>query len=186
LLDAIRPRFEPALGIGPGQWLRLGFRLIGTLGDLRAEIVKGLGGRTASDIPMLVETRRLRLLVLDDLGGMHGGAPGLAMRRWLRGLHEQYAVKLLLVSNERLELAFPKDQWASDSPLWNLDPRPVELAPLTPADCARLVALRLAGCGGPADDYAELCREARHPRDLLHQCARRFERLRPDQGGSAR
>jgi hypothetical protein len=108
------------------------------------------------------------------------------MRRWLRGLHEQYAVKLLLVSNERLELAFPKDERAADSPFWNLDPMPVEVAHLAPADCARLVALRLVGCGCPADDYADLCREPRQPRDLLHQCARRFERLRPGQGGSAR
>ncbi|WP_295437183.1 TIR domain-containing protein [uncultured Thiodictyon sp.] len=186
LLDTIRPRFEPALGIGPEHWLRIGFRLIRTLGDLRAEIVKGLGGRTASDWRRLVETRGLRLLVLDDLGGMHEGARGLEMRRWLRGLHEQYAVKLLLVSNERLELVFPKDERAPDSPFWNLDPMPVELPPLAPADCARLVALRLSGSGCPADDYADLCREPRQPRDLLHQCARRFERLRPGQGGSAR
>ena len=186
LLDAIRPRFEPALGIGPGQWLRLGLRLIGTLGDLQAEIVKGLGGRNASEWRTVVETRGLRLLVLDDLGGMHGGAAGLAMRRWLRGLHEQYAVNLLLVSNERLELACPKDERAPDSPFWNLDPLPVELAPLAPADCARLVAVRLSGRGCPADDYADLCREPRHPRDLLHQCARRFERLRPGQGALAR
>jgi hypothetical protein len=60
-----------------------------------------LGGQKASEWRNLLHYRPLRLLVLDDLGGMDPGRKGWDMRRWLRGLDDHYRTKLLMG-------AFPK------------------------------------------------------------------------------
>ena len=162
---------EPEIG-----WIS--FRTIQTLNELKEAIVSPLGGQRAADWRGLMRTKPLRLLALDDLGGMDPGARGLTMRRWLRGLDDGFGTKLLPVSNERLDVLFRKDDPTRDSPLAGIDPIPVGLDPLSPRDCRRLADSRLAGTGLRADDYADLCREAQQPKALLARCAARFEDLR--------
>jgi hypothetical protein len=184
LLRAVRVRLTERLGWAEHEVGWVNFRTIQTQKELQEAIVARLGGQRAAEWRGLLRAKPLRLLVLDDLGGMDPGARGLAMRRWLRGLDDGFGTKLLPVSNERLEVLFRKDDPMRDSPLAGIDPIPVELEPLTAADCRRLVALRLTGTGLPLGDYTHLCSEPRQPSDLLARCAARFEALRRSGSGA--
>jgi len=185
LLQAIRARLPGELRIRADQIVWINCRTVSGLRGLQSAIVCELGGDRPAQWRGLIAARSLRLLLLDDLGGMDPGPEGLKQRRWLRGLDDQFRTKLLMVSNERLDVLFRRDDPLRDSPLMGLDPVPVELGPLGVADCGRLVDLRLAGIGHRVGDYADLYREPRQPRDLLGRCAERFERLRQGQGGCA-
>jgi len=178
LLQAIRWSISAELGWPEQSVVWINFRTIQTLTELQEAAVAQLGGQRATEWRSLLHAKPLRLLVLDDLGGMDPRARGLGMRRWLRGLDDGFRTKLLAVCNERLDVLFRKDDPTRDSPLAGIDPVAVELAPLTAADCMRLVVHRLAGTGLDPDDYADLCREPQQPKALLDRCAVRFEELR--------
>ncbi|WP_186405855.1 S1 family peptidase [Candidatus Accumulibacter aalborgensis] len=178
LLRLLRPRLGEQLDWTASEVAWLNFRTIETLRELQEALVHRLGGQRAGDWRSLMRVKPLRLVVLDDLGGMDAGAKGLEMRRWLRGLHDQFQTRLLPLSNERLEVLFRKDDPLRDSPLAGIDPIPVVLGPLPAADCRRLVEARLAGSKLPFADYAGLCREPQQPAALLARCAARFEEQR--------
>ena len=133
-----------------------------------------------NQINNLLKHKPLRLLLLDDLGGMEPGLRGYEMRRWLRGLgqDEKRPLKLVVISNERLEFLFHKDDPARDSPFADLDPVPVELSPLAPAFCHQLVQQRLAETPYHIAEFEDLYGTPQQPRELLYQCARRYEALR--------
>jgi hypothetical protein len=187
LLKVIRERVPDALGLRPEHVGWISFRSINALRDLQEAIVIELGGQRANGWRGLLQAKGLRLLVLDDLGGMDPGARGLTMRRWLRGLDDNFGIKLLMASNERLDVLFRKDDPTRDSPLDGLDPLPVELAPLSKRDRERLVALRLAGSPFRVEDFRDFCAEPVQPGPLLHHCCvARFEALLRDWMGLTR
>jgi hypothetical protein len=184
LLQAVRARIRVELDWSESEICWANSRTIQNLRDLQEAIALQLGGRDARDWRGLMRTKPLRLLVLDNLGGMDTGAAGLKMRRWLRGLGDDYRTRLLPVSNDRLEMLFRKDDPTRDSPLAGIDAVPVELAPLAPENCLRLIASRLEGTGLCVRDYADLCSEPRQPKALLIGCAERFERLTRHSSGA--
>jgi hypothetical protein len=112
---------------------------------------------------------------------MDPGQNGLKMRRWLRGLDDGYRTKLLMVSNERLDRLFRKDDPNRDSPFAGLDLLPVELAPL-PADvCHQIIEQRLSRTNFNIHSFADLLSMPRQPKDLLDSCAERYQALRQGQ-----
>lgn len=183
LLRELQRQVESRFGWRDSEIGSLNFRLIGSLHELKQEIVNHLGGQKPSEIKSLLRRKSLRLLLLDNLGGMEPGQRGYEMRRWLRGLSqdEHCPLKLVAVSNERLEFLFRKDDPARDSPFADLDPVPVELSPLAPAVCCQLVQQRLMGAVFPIMRFEDLCSVSRQPRELLHQCVVRYEELRRNQ-----
>jgi hypothetical protein len=136
-----------------------------------------LGGQKAGEWRGLLHHKPLCLLVLDNLGGMDPGQNGLKMRRWLRGLDDGYRTKLLMVSNERLEILFHKDDPTQDSPLAGLDPIPVIFAPLSIEVCCQIIEQRLSWTGFSITDFTDLLDTPRQPRELLATCAARYEAL---------
>ena len=177
LLNAIQRDIPSWLGCAPQAVLLIHFRDITGLKELQEHIVHHLGGSRANELRSLLRHKPLRLLILDDLGGMDPGERGLEMRRWLRGLDDSAGTKLLMVSNERLDVLFRKDDPSRDSPLAGLDPAPIELGPLSIETCRRLVALRLEGTGLDPASFSDLFQSPRQPRDLLHAAAARYEAL---------
>ena len=156
-----------------------------SLRDLQEILVKRLGGQRANELCSLLHHKSLRLLALDDLGSMDPGSRGLQMRSWLRslddGLDNEYRTKLLMVSNERLDVVFRRDDPSRDSPLAGLDPLPVELAPLSPEVCYQIVQQRLAGTSLRVEQFTDLFDTTSHyPQQLLALCAKRYEALRRD------
>jgi Trypsin-like peptidase domain len=117
MLRTIREDIPTWLGYQPQQILPIGVRGIGSLRELQELIVAHLGGEKANEWRSLLRLKPLRILLLDDLGGMDAGRRGLEIRRWLRGLDDSFGVKLLMVSNERLDILFRKDDPSRDSPL---------------------------------------------------------------------
>ena len=176
LLKAIRPRLASWLGFRPEEVLFVHFRGITRLPELQEIIVHHLGGRKANEWRRLLTHKPLRLLVLDDLGGMDPGARGRDMRRWLRSLYDSAGTKLLMVSNERLEVLFPDDDPNKDSTLIGLAGT-VELGPLPAELCGKIVTQRLEGTGLDPASFPDLFRTPRQPRDLLNAAATRYEAL---------
>ena len=155
----------------------LDFRGINSLNELKQEIVEHLGGEKLNQVKSLLKHKPLQLLLLDNLGGMEIGQRGYEMRRWLRGL-DQCHIRLVAVSNERLEILFRKDNPLRDSPFASLDSSPIELPPLAPAICRQLVQQRLMGVSFQIAQFEDLYSAPRQPRELLHKCAARYEELR--------
>jgi hypothetical protein len=143
LLKEITKQIPAWLGCQPYEILSIAFRSISNLRELQEAIVVYLGGQRANEWRNLLRHKPLCLLVLDDLGGMDPGQDGLKMRRWLRGLDDHSRTKLLMVSNERLEVLFRKDDPNRDSPLAGLDPIPVMFAPLSIEVCRQIIEQRL-------------------------------------------
>ncbi len=63
---------------------------------------------------------------------MDAGKRGYKMRRWLRGFAEQHDTRLLIASNDRLDILFRHDDPTIDSPFETLDRLPVHLEALPP------------------------------------------------------
>ena len=99
------------------------------------------------------------------------------MRRWLRGLDDRCRTKLLMVSNERLDVLFRKDDPTRDSPLAGLDPFPVQLDPLPSEICAQIVQQRLASTSLGIAQFADLFVVPCQPKALLDRCAARYDVL---------
>lgn len=177
LLQELQRQVKSRFGWRDQEICCLDFRQINSLNELKQGIVEHLGGEKSSEIRSLLQHKPLQLLLLDNLGGMETGSQGLKMRRWLRGL-EQRHIRLVAVSNERLEILFRKDDPTRDSPFASLDSSPIELSPLAPAFCRQLVQQRLAGTAFHITQFEDLCSAPRQPRDLLHQCAARHEVIR--------
>jgi hypothetical protein len=154
------------------------FRGITALRELQESVVTHCGGQKANEWRSLLRLKPLRLLLLDDLGGMDSGQRGLAMRRWLRGLDDLCRTKLLMVSNERLDVLFRKDDPTRDSPLAGLDPSPVQLDPLSSESCAQIVQQRLASTFLSIEQFADLLVAPCQPKALLDRCAARYDALR--------
>ncbi len=148
-----------------------------TLHELQSMIVHHSGGRDTSELRRLFQLKPLCLLILDDLGGMDAGEQGWNIRRWLRSLDDQYRTKLLMVSNERLEILFRQDDPTRDSPLDGLDPIPVELPPLPTDICRQIVRERLTGTAFQVSQFEPLFTEPRQPKELLGLCAVYYEKL---------
>jgi TIR domain len=183
LLRAIWSSIPSWLGCQPQQVQLLPFRGVTSLRDLQEMLVKRLGGQRANELRSLLYHKPLRLLALDDLGSMDPGSRGLQMRSWLRslddGLDNEYRTKLLMVSNERLDILFRRDDPNRDSPLAGLDPLPVELAPLSPEVCYQIVQQRLAVTSLRVEQFTDLFDTTSHyPQQLLALCAARYEALR--------
>jgi hypothetical protein len=152
-----------------------------SLRDLQETIVEHLGGQRANEWRSLLRHKPLTLLMLDDLGGLDPGRRGLEIRRWLRGLDDLCRTKLLMVSNERLDVLFRRDDPSRDSPLAGLDPLPVELAPLSPEVCYQIVQQRLAGTSLRVEQFTDLFDTTpQQPQHLLALCVARYEALRRD------
>jgi hypothetical protein len=177
LVNAIQRDISSWLGCAPQAVLLIHFRDITGLKELQEHIVHHLGGSRANELRSLLRHKPLRLLILDDLGGMDPGERGLKIRRWLRGLDDSAGTKLLMVSNERLDFLFRKDNPNRDSPLAGLDPIPIELGPLSVETCHRIMVLRLEGTGLDPASFADLFQSPRQPRDLLDAAAARYEGL---------
>jgi len=94
LLKAIRPGLSSRIGCRPEEVSFVHFRGITRLVELQEVIVDHLGGTKANEWRRLLTYKPLRLLVLDDLGGMDPGARGRNMRRWLRSLYDSAGTKL--------------------------------------------------------------------------------------------
>ena len=159
LLRKVWQNIPAWLGYQPQEVLLMPFRGITTLRELQETIVAHYGGQKVSELRSLLRVKSLRLLLLDDLGGMDSGQRGLAMRRWLRGLDDLCRTKLLMVSNEWLDVLFRKDDPTRDSPLAGLDPLPVSLT-LSPV---RLRADRAATSGQHLLGHYAVCRSLRRP-----------------------
>jgi hypothetical protein len=177
LLDVLWPLLSQEMKWSENAMLRIRFRSINSLNDLHLEVVRGLGGQRSNEWRSLLRIRPLRLLVLDDLTGMPRGERGLAMRRWLRNLADDYTVHLMITSNERLNIAFRDDNPTVDSPLHGLDPLPVDLGPLSPMVCREIVEERLLGTCWSADDFTALIDQPHQPGELLRLCAARYAEL---------
>ena len=177
LLQELRRQVGSRFGWQDREICCLDFRLIGSLNELKQEIVEHLGGEKPNQVMNLLKHKPLQLLLLDNLGGMEIGNRGYDMRRWLRGL-DQCHIRLVAVSNERLEILFRKDDPNRDSPFAGLDSSPIELLPLAPDICRQLVQQRLMGTSFQIAQFENLCSVPRQPRELLHQCAVRYEELR--------
>jgi hypothetical protein len=177
LLRIIQQNLPSWLGSQGYDVLLIPCRSVANVRELQDLIVHHLGGQKVSEWRSLFRFKPLRLLILDDRGGMDPGARGLEMRRWLRGLDDAYRTKLLMVSNERLDVLFRKDDSTRDSPLAGLDPVPVVLAPLPSAVCRLLVQQRLDSTTLDIAQFTDLLAEPRQPRQLLELCAARYEAL---------
>ncbi len=177
LLRTVLSQVPARLGWTDAMILRIGFRTIDKLNDLQMVIVSTLGGTRVAELRRLLTPRPLRLLALDDLGSMGTGADGYEMRRLLRGWAEEYAIRLLITSNAKLDVLFQDDS-TRDSPFANLDPAPLQLPLLSLEDCRALVSQRLAGTRYSLSDFAEVLIAPQQPRDLLRLCAQRYETLR--------
>ena len=178
LLQELQRQVKSRLGWRDQEICCLNFRQITRLSELKQGVVQHLGGEKPNEIrSLLLQHKPLQLLLLDDVGGMEIGQRGYDMRRWLRGL-EQYHIRLVAVSNERLEILFRKDDPTRDSPFAGLDSSPIELPPLAPAICRQIVQQRLAGTAFHITQFEDLYSAPRQPRDLLHQCAARHEVIR--------
>lgn len=177
LLQELRRQAKLQFGWRDQEICCLDFRQINSLNELKQGVLEHLGGEKSSEIRSLLRHKPLQLLLLDNLGGMETGSQGLKMRRWLRGL-EQCHIRLVAVSNERLEILFHKDDPTRDSPFAGLDSSPIELPPLTPDFCRQLVQQRLAGTAFGIAQFETLCNGWRQPRALLSECAGRYEELR--------
>jgi hypothetical protein len=177
VLKYVREQLPVWCGWQEQEILSFDFRLIYTLKELHKEFVVQLGGQEAYEWRSLLRSKPPRLLVLDNLGGMNPGELGLKMRRWLRGIGDE-GVKLLPISNEKLDVLFRKDDPNRDSPLANIDPLPVQLAPLSIDACRTIVQQRLSGIALDTDQFAEALRIPRQPKELLILCAARYEELR--------
>jgi hypothetical protein len=152
-----------------------------SLRDLQDTLVKLLGGQRANEWRSLLYHKPLRLLALDDLGSMDPGLLGLQMRSWLRSLDDNFRTKLLMVSNEHLNVLFRGDDPSRDSPLDGLDPLPVVLAPLSPEVCYQIVQQRLGRTSLRVEQFTDLFDTTSHyPKELLARCAGRYETLRRD------
>jgi hypothetical protein len=178
LLKELREQMWVQLGWPVQEVFSISLRGIIGLRELQEAVVVYLGGQKANELRSLLRYKPLRLLMLDDLGGMDPGKRGLDMRRWLRGLDDLCGTKLLMVSNERLDILFRKDDPTRDSPLAGLDPLPVQLAPLPSDVCRQIVQQRLAGTSFDVTQFADLLREPRQPKELLDMCVARYETLR--------
>ncbi len=178
LLKEIIQQIPSWLEYQPYEVLKIPFRSINNLRDLQEAIVIYLGGQKAGEWRGLLHHKPLCLLVLDDLGGMDPGQNGLKMRCWLRGLDDGYRTKLLMVSNERLDRLFRKDDPNRDSPFAGLDLLQVELAPLPTDVCRQIVEQRLSWTNFNIHSFADLLNMPRQPKDLLDSCAARYEALR--------
>lgn len=177
LLQELRRQAMSRFGWRDREICWLDFRMIGSLNELKQDIVEHLGGEKPNGIRSLLRHNPLQLLLLDNVGGMETDSQGLKMRRWLRGL-EQCHIKLVAISNERLEILFRKDDPTRDSPFASLDSSPIELPPLALAFCRQLVQQRLAKTPYHIAEFEDLYGTPQQPRELLHQCARRYEVLR--------
>lgn len=178
LLQDIHKNAPSWLGCPPQATLLIPFRGINSLRELQEVVVQTLGGQKAGEWRSLLRTKPLRLLMLDDLGVMDPGERGLAMRSWLRGLDDNYGTKLLMVSNERLEVLFRKDDPTRDSPLAGLDPLPIQLPPLSAAVCRQLVQQRLRDTSVEVDLFADIFQVPHQPKELFNLCAQQYETLR--------
>lgn len=177
LLRAVRERAAALPGWGgAGETLALNCGLLANLSQLQQEVAARLGVE-AKHLSAQLRRQPPRLLLLDDLGGMDRGETGYKMRRWLRGLADDRGTRLLMVSHRRLDLTFAADDPARGSLLAALDTRPLELAPLAPADCLALIESRLAGSGWELAAFADLAAAPLQPRELLHRCAERADEL---------
>lgn len=177
LLQELRQQVKSQFKWRDQEICYLDFRQINSLNELKQGIVQHLHGERPNEIRSLLQHKPLQLLLLDNLGGMETGNQGLRMRRWLRGL-EQCHIRLVAVSNERLEILFRKDDPTRDSPFAGLDSSPIELSPLAPAFCHQLVQQRLMGMAFDIALFEDLYSAPRQPRDLLHQCIARYEEPR--------
>ena len=171
-------RLVQELGWQEEEALLIGFRTIVSLTDVKERIVTYLGGQKTNQIRKLMRRRPLRVLALDDLGGMDAGKRGYKIRRWLRGFAEQHQIRLLIVSNERLDILFRHDDPTRDSPFETLDRLPVQLDPLSQQECLQLVQQRLAGSTLGLEQFGDLLNTPHQPKDLLDACAQRYEELR--------
>lgn len=182
LLQEIWRLLPARLGWPASAMLRLHFRGVANVRDLQTALVMALGGQRAQEWRALLQTKPVRFLILDDLGGMDAGAGGLAMRQWLRSLDDAFGTKLLMSSNTRLDVLFRRDDPTISSPLAGLDPLPVQLPPLPRDICQQLVEQRLAGTPWRLAHFAEVLLTPLQPQELLQRCAIRYEARR---GGAA-
>lgn len=178
LVREVHKNLSSWLGCPPQAVLLIPFRGINSVRELQEIVVQALGGRKATEWRSLLRTKPLRLLMLDDLGVMDPGERGLAMRSWLRGLDDNYGTKLLMVSNERLEVLFRKDDPTRDSPLAGLDPLPIQLPPLSAAVCRQLMQQRLRDTSVEIDLFADIFQVSHQPKELFNLGAQRYETLR--------
>lgn len=177
LVEAVVADLPQSLGWRAEEVIVIPFRGIMNLSAIRDELVVKLGGSRPNQLASLLHQRRLRLLGLDDVGGMDPRAGGYDIRRWLRGLSEGNNFKLLLTSTERLDILFRHDDPTRDSPFETLDRVPVVLPLLTPSACEKLVRARLAGHPVPPAAFADIFQHPHHPQDLLDRCAARYDDL---------
>ena len=177
LLSELQEQASAQFGWTPQEMCLVNLRLITNLRELQGTIAAYLGGQNANEILSLLRPKSLRLLMLNDLGGMDPGKRGYDIRRWLRGIAEGYEIRLVIVSNEKLENLFHKDDPLRDSPFVGIDPSPIELAPLPTDTCHQIVEQRLVETSCDLAEFADLLKEARFPRDLLNRCAARFDEL---------
>jgi hypothetical protein len=177
LLKTLQAQAAEQLGWTASQWLLIAFRTINLLRELQLEVVTGLGGTRIADLRTLLRSTPLRALALDDLGWMGAGNEGLKMRRWLRGFAEDNGVQLVITSNKPLDVLFRADDPTVDSPFENLDKLPVQLGPLAPAACRRIVEARLTGRSYTVADFTAIVMDPHQPKELLNLGAERYEEL---------
>ena len=82
-----------------------------------------------------------------------------------------------MVSNERLDVLFRKDDPTRDSPLAGLDPLPVQLDLSPVKSCAQIVQQRLASTSLDITQFADLFVVPCQPKALLDRCAARYDVL---------
>lgn len=176
LMNEVIRRLTPMMGWESASTHTIRFRSIQTWRDVREELVQHLGGQQATQLKSLMRSARLKMLALDDVGGMDPGNRGYQIRRGLRGFAEEYSVRLLLTSNDHLSVLFP-DNPQRDSPFETLDRLPVTLSPFSPHEGRILIASRLSNSNRAVESFAPLWDMPTHPKLLLERCAVRYEEL---------
>ena len=175
LLRAVREQLLTQAGWQPRDCVTISMGRITSLSDLQTAIVHELDGQGAETVATLLRRAPPRLLVLDDIGVLKVLAEGYPIRVWLRG-HADGAMTFLVTSNNHLRFWFGDDPHHI-SPFDTIFGPPVELDPLLPAVCRRIVAERLQHTPFMVDHFADLLSVPTQPRALLRLCAQRYDEL---------
>jgi hypothetical protein len=144
---------------------------------LRKAIVSVLGASRTEDVDALLEHRSPVVLILDDFSGMDKGPTGFRMRRLIRGWTQQYGVRLVVATHDRLDSVFHADHHRDDSPLHQLITREFSLGPLTSADCSEYVKSMVKDSSVQPELFVDLYKGNIQPGELRRKCEERFSLL---------
>ena len=163
--------------------IRLSIQPSTELFEVQAALARRLGNAQAraTDYEDLLEGKHV-ILLIDDIGMIDLGTPGLNIRLWLRGLSQErnyYHVKLVTTSPRTPKEIFQQDEAFSEqfSPFHNVMTDILRLEEFMPEESQQLVKNALVGTPFQSEQFADIVAKRLTPRDLRTECQMRYDTL---------